>query len=72
MPVEKDFNPEKLANLTEGYSGAEICLICREAGMNALRRNIESTEVLNKDFLEALNKVKPRITQEMINNYPEF
>ena len=35
MPViEVDI--DALANKTEGFSGAEICLICREAGLHAL------------------------------------
>ncbi len=62
MPVEKEFNVEEISKKTEGYSGAEICLICREAGMFALRRNIEATEILSKDFEDALKKVKPRIS----------
>lgn len=35
MPV-KDVSLEELAKKTENYSGAEICLICREAGLKAL------------------------------------
>ena len=36
MPVSEDVNLNTLSLFTEGYSGAEICLICREAGLNAL------------------------------------
>lgn len=35
MPVN-DVSLEELAKKTENYSGAEICLICREAGLKAL------------------------------------
>ena len=36
MPVSEDICIEELAKKTERYSGAEICLICREAGLKAL------------------------------------
>lgn len=29
MPVEDNLDLNKIAFLTEGYSGAEMCLICR-------------------------------------------
>lgn len=35
MPVS-EVDIDALANKTEGFSGAEICLICREAGLHAL------------------------------------
>eukprot|EP00826_Nyctotherus_ovalis_P004586 TRINITY_DN11000_c0_g3_i1.p1 TRINITY_DN11000_c0_g3~~TRINITY_DN11000_c0_g3_i1.p1 ORF type:complete len:354 (+),score=92.90 TRINITY_DN11000_c0_g3_i1:559-1620(+) len=36
MPLSKDVDIKKLAEKMEGYSGAELALACREAGMNAL------------------------------------
>lgn len=52
MPVkEGDINIEELAKATEGYSGAEITLIVREAGLFALARDIFSAQVLKSDFL---------------------
>ena len=42
MPLDKDISVENLAIWSEGYGGAEICLVCREAGLNALSRNIDS------------------------------
>ena len=57
----------KLAQNSEGMSGAEICLICREAGLMALTEdfNIEKTAVENifvkQAHLEkALHDVKNR------------
>jgi len=41
MPVkEGDLDIEELAKATEGYSGAELTLIVREAGLHALSRDI--------------------------------
>lgn len=85
MPVSKDIQIEEMAIKTEGYSGAEICLICREAGLNALSisfiylffifildRDIQSNEIIYEDFKYSLNKVKPRLNKEMIRYYEEF
>lgn len=36
MPCSPDVNTKELANLTEGYTGADIKLICREAAIAAL------------------------------------
>ncbi|MCZ7372387.1 MAG: CDC48 family AAA ATPase, partial [Candidatus Methanoperedens sp.] len=41
-PVSSDVNPKKLAQRTEGYVGADIEAICREAAMLALRDIIKS------------------------------
>lgn len=72
MPVEQEVNIQTLAKSTQGYSGAEICLICREAGLHALSRSIETQTISDKDFEESLKKVKPRITSDMIYSYQKF
>jgi AAA family ATPase len=36
MPCSADMNLNELARLTEGYTGADIKLICREAAVAAL------------------------------------
>jgi len=36
MPCHPDVSMEELARLTEGYTGADIMLICREAALAAL------------------------------------
>lgn len=46
MPVkEGDLDIEELAKATDGYSGAEITLIVREAGLHALSRDIYAAQV---------------------------
>jgi len=38
MPISKEVSLEELTELTEGYVGADIDALCREAAINALRR----------------------------------
>jgi transitional endoplasmic reticulum ATPase len=49
---------ENLAQRSEGFSGADISALCREAGMYALRENIDIETVEMRHFEQALEKVK--------------
>ena len=59
MPLASDVDLKKLAKSTEGYVGADIEAVCREAAMLTLRNDIEASEIPNKYFKEAIEKVKP-------------
>ena len=59
MPLGSDVDFKKLAKNTEGYVGADIEAICREAAMLVLRDNLEANEIPYKYFKEAIEKVKP-------------
>ena len=64
MPLAKDVNLKKLAKNTEGYVGADIEAVCREAAMLTLRNDLEASEIPNKYFKEAIEKVKPASSEE--------
>ena len=72
MPLAKDVDLDKLAEMTEGYVGADIEALCREAAMIALRENIESKEVKMKHFKEAMKKIGPSVTKDIEKIYEEF
>ncbi|MBN1544691.1 CDC48 family AAA ATPase, partial [Candidatus Woesearchaeota archaeon] len=69
MPLTKDVNIKELAKKTEGYAGADIASLCREAAIIALRKDMKSEHVSKKDFEEALDKVRPSITKEIEDSY---
>lgn len=69
MPLAKDVNLEKLAKGTDGYVGADIEAVCREAAMLTLRDNIEAKEVTMKYFNKAMEKVKPASGDEDMVQY---
>jgi transitional endoplasmic reticulum ATPase len=72
MPICKDVDLNQLTIATKYYSGADIEALCREAAMHALRRDINSTEVAMKDFLDALKEMGPSITPDMEKWYKSF
>ena len=59
MPLADDVDLKKLAKNTDGYVGADIEAVCREAAMLTLRNDLESKEIPYKYFKEAIDKVKP-------------
>ncbi|WFO75703.1 CDC48 family AAA ATPase [Desulfurococcaceae archaeon MEX13E-LK6-19] len=69
MPLAKDVDLEELAKRTEGYTGADIAAVCREAAMIALREEFKVRPVEMKHFLKALEVVPPSLTKEDIKRY---
>ena len=62
----------ELAKITEGYVGADIESVCREAATLALRENIQAREILPKHFEQALEKVRPSVTKEVQQTYEDL
>ncbi|HHI01560.1 MAG TPA: AAA family ATPase, partial [Thermococcus litoralis] len=84
VPLAGDVSLEELAKRTEGYTGADIEAIVREAALNAMRRAIaegiikpgkraseirQKVKVTMKDFEEALKKVGPSVSKETMEYY---
>ena len=66
MPLGK-FNIESFAPQLVNYTGADIEAICREAALISMRA--EKKSVSRKHFEEAINRVRPTITDEMMDYY---
>ncbi len=70
MPIfEKEKLVKSFAKLTEGYTGADIESLAREAALISLRESIEAKEVTKKHFDEAFRKIKPSVTKSTIEVY---
>lgn len=41
LPIDEGVDYGELADMTEGYSGADVTIVCRDASMMSLRRKIE-------------------------------
>ncbi|MEM4568163.1 MAG: CDC48 family AAA ATPase [Thermofilaceae archaeon] len=69
MPLAEDVDLEKIADATEGYTGADLAALCKEAAIIALREAGKPTKVTMKHFLKSMEAVKPSITKEDIERY---
>lgn len=75
-----EVSPEWLADRTEGHSGADLEMLCREAGMRALREHIrpgmtreelipDRIRVRREHFEEASSRMKPHLSKAMLEEY---
>ncbi len=72
LKKEDIVNLNKIADKTEGYVGADIEAICREAAISALREDMKSKEVSMKHFEKALDIVFPSVTKDVEKSYEEL
>ena len=66
MPIGR-FSMDDIAAKLENYTGADIEAVCREAGLIAMRA--EKKTVSKKHFEEAVERVRPTVTDEMMLYY---
>lgn len=66
MPLGK-FSLDEIASRLENYTGADIEAVCREAGLIAMRADKKT--VSKKHFEEAVERVRPTVTDEMMLYY---
>ncbi|PUA32227.1 MAG: AAA family ATPase [Zestosphaera tikiterensis] len=69
LPLAEDVDLERLAELTEGYSGADLEALVREAVMLALREKFEARPISMNYFMQALKIVKPSLTKDLLESY---
>lgn len=84
MHIDDTVDLEKLAQITHGFVGADLAILCKEAGMNAVRRLLPrldlsaplGEEVLAEltvtmaDFYSAFREVEPTATREFFADRP--
>ncbi|MFH1425600.1 MAG: CDC48 family AAA ATPase [archaeon] len=71
-PLDKSVKINDLVKLSEGFVGADIESLVREAALNALRENSEAKTVSKKDFDAAFRKVKPSVSRETAIRYKKI
>jgi len=80
-PLQEDVNKDKLAEMTEGYTGADLATLANMAVFSAIKRHVErhdndeearknatSMRVSMQDFEKAMKKIKP-ISADQIDDY---
>ena len=69
---EKKVFLNEIAKQTDGYTGADLESLAREAAMLALRKSMESNKVTRKNFEDALTKISPSVTKQTIGVYKKI
>lgn len=75
MPLADDVPAylEAIANNTEGFSGADLENMVREAGMNAIREKGEKLEKIERVHFEtAFNASGPTLSEDLIKSYEKI
>src|SRR5687767_6229833 len=86
MPLAKDVNLEKLADISHGYVGADLHALTREAGLGALRRVLPEVDLTSEnipaetlrkiivtmqDFMDVVREMEPSAMREVFVEVPD-
>ena len=86
MPIAKDVNLEKLADISHGFVGADLQALAKEAAMRALRRVLPQVDlssesipaetlrkiiVTMQDFLDIIKEMEPSAMREVFVEVPD-
>ena len=69
MPLGK-FDLDSLADRMQNFTGADVEAVCREAALIAMRA--EKKSVSKKHFEQAIDRVRPTITPDMLEYYSKL
>lgn len=72
VPAAEDVDFLELAELSDGFSGAETVAVCQNAALIAMEESLDAAVVRRSHFLAAIAKTTKRITPEMIKFYSDF
>jgi|SRR5215207_9557948 len=73
MPLEKDVNLEKLADISHGFVGADLQALAKEAAIRALRRVLLEINLSSESIpLETLKKIVVRMQDFMDVEFNKF
>ena len=87
LPIDEGLDTQNIADKLEGYSGADITNVCRDASMMSMRRRIAgltpdqiraipkhelNMPITSQDFDEALKKVNKSVSEADIQKYVKW
>ncbi|MBI2075792.1 MAG: CDC48 family AAA ATPase [Candidatus Aenigmarchaeota archaeon] len=67
MPLMKDVELDKIAEITYGYVGADIAALCKEAAMHALRRVLPDMGIIKED-----KPIPQEVLKKLVVNKEDF
>ncbi|MEN2999340.1 MAG: CDC48 family AAA ATPase [Acidilobaceae archaeon] len=71
-PLASDVDLEEIAKMTEGYTGADLAALLKEATMLAVRENVAAPIIRWAHIEESMKKVRPSVTKQMVEFYSKW
>ena len=72
MPLAGDVDLQEIVRRTQGFTGADLENLVRKAGLLALRRDSQATEVAMSMFEDALKETRASVSPEMEREYEKL
>jgi katanin p60 ATPase-containing subunit A1 len=87
VTLDDDVELEEISKVLEGYSGADVTTVCRDASMMGMRRKIEGLTIeqiqaipkeqfnlpaKRDDFLDVIKKVSPSVSKNDLEKYEKW
>ncbi|CDW76048.1 katanin p60 atpase-containing subunit a1 [Stylonychia lemnae] len=88
IELDADIDWNKLVEITDGYSGADISNVCRDAAMMPMRRKLQSASfsianiqkiqseidipLTMVDFMEAIKNIQKSVSKDQLKDYSEW
>lgn len=72
MPLDKEIDLNEIAEKTEGFTGADMEALTREAAMLALREDKDAKIVKNRHIEAAMDKVLPSVSKSDAERYKQI
>ena len=74
-PLASDVDFDRLAEMTERFTGADLANVCQEVARRAAVESIETgqeRQITMKDFEEVIKRYKPSVSLQMLEEYEKF
>lgn len=81
MPLDEDVDLDEIANITSGFVGADLEMLCKDAALISVQKLtnddsinyelLDSIKVSNKNFIEAVNGIEPSAVREIFVETPK-
>jgi len=73
-PLDESVDLNKIVDMTERYSGADLANLCQEVARKVASEALEKGErkITMDDFISVVKKYKPSITLQMLEDYEKF
>lgn len=82
MPLDDDVNLDEISNITSGFVGADLEMLCKDAALISVQKLtnnesvdydlLDSIKVSNGNFIEAVNGIEPSAIREIFVETPSI